>query len=340
LLTDLERALPSDEVLEHDPLEVYEAVHRFVSEFPTARDNQERIIALYGEAETQLRQAWGELLNVVIQGVGRTSFAAVKDLMDKGRLAPIQGVQEITGSLPPDVRRLAQRVKRDLYSSRPARERNNQVDTIDFTVTLLLNQQEQDRRERYISIYTQSWALIRACTARKQLRWDDDFLVRGAQYFKFRTRLQELFPSSVEGRLQFVEEWREECRKLQRAVTNLVDLETELPALTQPTLELLELFRRFDEECRIPLSFVGKTAEQEEPVSRQKAERLYNTLRDSGEFRGKTEDAYRVLKAYLQDLHECLGLFVPEAAKTEDAKEYMEALLEWLDLEEIERDKD
>jgi len=341
LLGDLKESLPPHEVIGYDPLQSYKAVARFVNDFPSAIDDKERVIKLYIQAEMELRKALGELFNCVMKGENYTSFVAVSNLMDKGKLTPVDGVQveEIPGSLLKDVRRKAGFVKSYLDFVRPERTRNNQVDTIDFMVTLLLNRQKESRGKRYISIYTQSSTLLEACK-RDELRWDKGFLVRGAQYFKLRTRLQELVPSSLQSRREFVVEWREECKQLRREIMKLVDLERELPQLTQPTLELLERLRRFDQECRTPLSFTGEVAGQEERARRQEAEKLYKMLKDSGEFRKKLEHAYEFLQVYLIDLQNRVELFVPEEARTEDAKEYMEALLKWLGLEETERDKD
>jgi len=329
LLTDLERALPSSDILEGHPLIPYEDVARFIYEFPTAMNDEERIIELYGRAEAQLKKAWGELFKVVIQGVYHTAFHAVKSLIDQGRLSPIEGVQGITPPLPPDVRQRAQWVRSDLNLLRPGRARNNQVDTIDFAVTWLLNRQEEVRRRRYLSIYTQSRAFINACTARQELRWEDDYLVRGAHHLKFRTRLQELFPSTKQ-RQEFVAEWAARCRQLQREIANLVDLERELPELREPSLRLLDLYRQFDEECRIPLEFAGEAGEREELAVRERAVKLFELLKENGEFRGRTGDAYEVLKKYLQGLQERLALFTPAKVRAPDAKTYMENLERWL----------
>jgi len=332
LLTDLERALPSSDVPEQDPLRAYEDVARFINEFPIVMNDEERIIELYGQAETQLKNAWGELFEVVLQGVHHSAFYAVKSLMDQGKLSPIWGIQEIT-HFPPEVRQRAQWVRGRLNAWRPWKVRNNQVDTIDFTVTWLLNGRERGNRRRYLSIYTQSGAFINACTARRELLWEDDYLVRGSQYLKFRTRLQEMFPSTKQ-RQEFVVEWAARCKQLQREITNLIGLEKELPELKDP--RLLNIYMQFDEECRKPLEFTGEVGERERLAVRERAGKLFALLKESGEFRGRTGDAYEILKTYLRDLQERLALFAPDKVRAPDAKEYMENLARWLSSEDLE----
>ena len=330
LLTNLERALPSRDVLERDPLTLYGDLARFVHEFPFAIDDEERVVELYSQAEAQLRKAWGDLFMVVVEGVHHTAFHAAKSLIDRGRLSPIEGVEGIIPPFPPDVLRRARWVKRDLNLSRPERVRNNQVDTIDFAVTWLLNRQAEVRKSRrYLSIYTQSGAFINACTARQELRWEDDYLVRGAQYFKFRTRLQEMYPS-LKRRQEFVVEWAATCRQLQEEINDLVDLEKELPQLREPSLRLLDLYRRFDEECWEPLSFTGEVGEREELAVRERAVELFELLKDDGEFRGRAGEAFEVLKTYLRDLQRRLALFTPDKARAPDAETYIENLARWL----------
>jgi hypothetical protein len=331
LLTDLERALPSSDVLEADPLTIYEDVARFIYEFPTAIDNEQYVIELYGRAEAQLRKAWGALLDVILKGVHRTAFDAVKSLMNQGRLSPIRGIEKIT-DLPSDVQLRAQWVRSDLNQSRPTRRRNNQVDAIDFAVTWLMNEQQRGRRRKYLSIYTQSTFLISACTARQELRWKDDYLVREAQYLKLRTRLQELLPSPKHRR-EFVVEWAERCRELRREIAGLVDIRGEPPELVESSLRLLTLYRQFDEECRIPLAFTEEAEERERLAAMTRAAKLYALFQETGEFKGRAEDAHEFLKAYLRDLQERLVLFAPDKVRAPDAKQYMENLAKWLDSE-------
>ena len=337
LLTDLERALPSSDVPERDLLAAYKDVATFIYEFPTALGNEERIVELYGRAEAQLKRAWGEFFEVVMQGVHYTAFHAVKSLMDQGRLSPIEGVQEITPPLPPDWQQRAQWVRSELNLSRPGKVRNNRVDAIDFAVTWLLNEQGRERGRRYLSIYTQSRAFINACSAKWELRWEEDYLVRGARYLKFRTRLQEMFPSSTKRRQEFVVEWAAGCRRLQKEISNLVDLEKELPELREPSLHLLDLYRQFDQECRTPLEYTGEAGERERASVRARAEELFALLKDDGEFKGRTGEAFELLKEYLRDLQERVALFAPDKARTTDAEAYMENLAGWLRSESLER---
>lgn len=333
LLTDIERVLPSSDAIEKDPLVVYENVARFISEFPTAMNNEDRIIELYGRAEAQLNEAWGELFDVVLHGVQHSALQAVRFLMNQGKLVPIQGIEQIT-QFPSDVRQRAQWVRSDLNSLRPGKTRNNQVDTIDFAITWLLNIQELTKK-KYFGIYTQSKMFMTACTSRKELRWEDDYLVRGAQYFKFRTRLQELF-SSLERKRSFVVKWTTICKKLQKEINNLIRLERELPELKEPSLILLDLYRQFDEECRIPLDYTGKVGKQESSAIREKASQLFKLLKETNEFKGRTGEAYEILKSYLRDLQNRLALFAPENVRTSDAKAYMNNLVKWLRSENLE----
>ncbi len=338
LLTDLERALPSTDELDKDPMTNYEDVAMFINNFFSAINDEEKVVTLYSRAEAQLKVAWGELFTVVMRDKDYTPFHAVKSLIDKGKLFPIEGIREIN-KFPSDVRQRAQWVRSHLDLKRPGRTRNNQVDTIDFAVTWLLNIQKRRRKRKYFSIYTQSQYFINACTLSHKLRWDDDYLVRGAQYLKFRTRLQELFPS-IKQRRDFVVFWSEKCRKLQREIPNLIELERESSKLKEPSLALLDLYRQFDEECRIPLTFSGEVGDVKLLDIREKASKLYALLKDKGEFRGRTGEAFEVLKRYLQDLQQHFTLFSPEKVQAADAKTYMENLAKWIDSESLADNND
>ena len=331
LLTDLERMLPPDEILEQDPMVVYEDVAAFINRFPRVMDNEEQTIRLYSRAEKQLKETWGELFHFVVQDDQNSALKSIRSLIDRHRLSPINGVQEIT-TFPPEVRQKMHWVKSHLNLERPGRTRNNNVDTIDFAVTWLLNRQKRDKRDRYLSIYTQSTHLINVCTATHQLQFDDDYLVRDADYFKFRTKLQELFPE-IWKRQEFVIKWATHCRRLQAEIPNLMELDKEPSKLKKPSLVLLDLYRQFDEECRIPLTFTGELTKERKSEIPKKASELYKTLKAEGKFKGRTNEAFDVLKMYLHDLQTQLGLFAPEKTRAKDSKDYMEKLAIWLDAE-------
>lgn len=334
LFTDLERALPSPDILDRDPMTIYEDVAIFINNFPGAIKDEKKIIKLYCQAESHLKEAWGELFKVVMQGEHHTAFHAVKSLIDQGKISPIKGIKKIT-KFPLDILKRAQWVRNHLNFERPGRILNNQSDTIDFAITWLLNTQKHGKRKRYLSIYTQSKHFIYVCTSSHQLRWEDDYLVRGAYYLKFRTRLQELF-TSKEKRKDFVVEWSEKCRKLQREMTNLGELEKEPSKMSNATMVLLDLYRQFDEECRIPLTFEGEFKESEKSDVRERASKLYKLLKEKGEFRGRTGEAFEVLKKYLQDLQSQFTSFSPERVQAQDAKTYMENLAKWIESEKLE----
>ncbi|MCP5102330.1 MAG: DUF4062 domain-containing protein [bacterium] len=337
LLTDLERALPSPEVLKRHPMVIYKNVATFINNFQGAINNEEKIIELYSQAEAQLKGAWGELFGAVMKDDRHTALYQVKSLIDRQKLSPIMGIHEIN-DFPSDVRERIQRVKSQLHLVRPERDRNNQVDTIDFGVTWLLNSQEHDGNKRYLSIYTQSQRLIHACTSSHQLRWKDDYLVRGAQYFKFRTKLQEEFPSTKQ-RKNFAATWSGKCRQLQKEIPDLFELEKKQSKLKKPSLAMLDLYRQFDEDCRKRLEFSGESSNSEKPDIREKATELYRLMKTEGQFMGKTGDAFNVLKKYLEDLQRQFMLFAPEKVHGKDSKTFMENLAKWTDSVSFEESK-
>lgn len=328
LLTDLDRALPAPEVLKKDPMITFKKVAVFVNNFPRYLNNEEKIIDLYIQAESELLGAWGELFTFVIQGEYDTPFQAIKTLIDLNKLTPIAGVQEIT-AFPTEVQEKAQWMRNRLNLERPGRFRNNLVDAIDFAVTWLLNSQMHRKDKRYLTIYTQSKHFINICTTNNRLRWQDDYLVRGAHYFKFRTRLQELTKSTQE-RYDYVTNWAKKCRELQKEIPNLSELEEDQYKLKKPTLSLLDRYREFDEECRIPLSFTGEGGKWSQKAVRDKASQLYDFLKQRGEFRGKTGEAFELFKTYLKDLKKQLELFTPEKAHAPDSRNLIENIAKWL----------
>jgi hypothetical protein len=336
LLTDLERTIPfRDELdIDSDPMTKYKEVSLFVNNFFTAINDEEKIVRLYSKAEEQLKKTWGELFNVVIHDGRHNALYEVKTLIDQGKLSPVKGIQEIT-QFPLDVKNRAQSVRNYLDINRPERSRNNQVDTIDFAVTWLLNMQKHRKERKYFSIYTQSHFFINACTLSHKLRWDEDYLVRGSQYFKFRTRLQEL-RDTIKQRYDFVVTWRQKCGQLQKEIKNLDVLEKEPLNLKEPSLALLDLYRQFDEECRIPLTFTGKIDDAGRTDIRKNASKLYALLKEKGAYKGRTDDAFEVLKKYLQDLQEHFTLFAPEKVHAKNSKTYMENLAKWIDSESLE----
>lgn len=86
----------------------------------------------------------------------------------------------------------------------------------------------------------------------------------------------------------------------------------------------------------MPLSFAEEIGKRQRSAARKKAAELYALLKEEGEFRGRAEDAYEVLKTYLRDLQERLALFTPDKVRAADAKTYMENLARWLGPENLE----
>jgi len=328
LLSDLERTVPRH--LKPDfgkALYTHPSVAKFLSGFPAGIQDEKRLAKSYAKAEAELRSALGGILDVLVLGHSHTSILALKDLLDKGKLTPIRGIQQI-GQFSPESRRLAQLVESFLSVDRPGVPENNQIDAVDFLFALLLNQQGDPSDRRYITIYSQATSLIRACRSHDSLRWDNDYLIREAKYLQLRTKLQEMFGSARE-RHDYVVEGHKLCQQLKTGISRIVDIDEQFQeGAASPTLELVDLHRRFDEEYRQPLLFRGEAGE--ELVTGEQARRLYEILRDEQRFAGEAEEAYEVLKEHLRNIHRTLQAFAPALADTADIKAYKENLRRWL----------
>ena len=326
LFSDLAKILPrgfQPQRLLSDP-----AVAQFRSEFSNALHNEEYLIKLYANAETKLQGALGEISTILLSD-GHTPIQRLKNLLDAGRLHPIEGVQHI-GKLGPDDKNRLELVERYLNLSRPQYTENNQIYALDIVIALLLNEQGIPANNRYITIYSQASSLIQACRVHDKLRWDQDYLIREAKYLKFRTKLQEQFPTR-EQRQQFIEEGRKLIESLKTEISALINIDKKIQeGAIAPSLKLLDLFRKFDEEYRQPLSFRGKV--EEKPVTPERAKQLYNTLIDDKKFGGKVQEAYEVLKASLREVQSEFQPFSPISTDPSEIKKYKKNLWKWLDL--------
>lgn len=338
LLTDLERVVPRH--LKPDFAEVlytYPAVVQFRSIFPEAIQDEERLIKLYANAEAELKGALGGILDVVVRGLAYTSIQALQNLL-REKLTPIQGVQQI-GPLSPEAKSLSRLVECHLAVSRPNLTESNQTDALDFIVALLLNQQGEPPSKRYITIYSQARSLIQACRSHDSLQWDNDYLIREAKYFQFRTKLQELFPTTVEQRHEYVVEGCQLCQKLKAEISKLIDIDEQLQeGAIEASLELIDLYRRFEEEYKHPLSFREEMGERR--ITREQAKRLYDTLVDEARFVGRVEDTYEVLKEHLRRIERTLQAFTPVSTDTADARAHKANLRRWLGLVDLKTEEE
>jgi nucleoside phosphorylase len=337
LITNLEKSVPrrfQKELLQ----KVYDhqAVADFIFGFPDAVKIEGRLVELYSLAEAQLKPVIGEMVDVLIFGDRYSPIKLVKDLLDQGKITPITGVERI--HTYPDEAKLAARFIEDhLNMSRPEATENNQIDAIDFSIALLLNQSTGIQDKQYLTIYSQAENLIRACQSHEKLKWEDDYLIRDAKYLKYRTKLQDM-SGSIKQRQDHVVEWLALCKELKAKMSDIVDLGDRFEHVApMPSLKLIDLFRRFDEECRVSLRF--EEAEPSIRDSEEKAKKLYDILISDGEFTGKVEDTFNVLKENLKEIQVRLGAFTPISDDTEDAQRYKANLRRWLGLDKVDTSK-
>jgi hypothetical protein len=334
LLADIEKVVPRHLLPDFGKaLYTHPAVAEFLSGFPEGIWQEERLIELYVNAEAELRSALGGILNVLLLGDHYGSIQALQDLVNEGKLTPIEGVQQI-GPVSSEAKAKLRLVESYLNLSRPTRSESNQIDAIDFTIALLLNQRGGQPGKRYITIYSQAASLIQACRAHDNLRWDNDYLIREAKYFQFRARLQGMFPTTAQ-RQEYVEEGHRLCQQLKAEISKLVDVDEQIQerAIEAP-LKLLDLYRRFEEEWVQPLSF--RVGAEDISVTRKRAQKLYEILKDQERFEGKTQDAYEVLKEHLRNIQGTLQAFTPARTDASDARVYKANLRRWLGLGDIE----
>jgi len=334
LLTDLERVVPKAlKPSFGQALYSYPSVVEFRARFSDATCNEEHLIKLYADAEAELRSALGAILDVAVRGHKHTSLEALQSLLGEGKLTPIDGVRQV-GPLSADLKRLFKLVESHLEVSRPGQTESNRVDAIDVVVALRLNQQESATGKRSVHIYSQALSLIRACRSHEDLRWDNDYVIRELKYFQYRARLQELFPTTQQ-RFDHIVEWSRLCQKLQSDISSLVNVDKQLRERPiEPSLRLIDSYRRFEEECMKPLLVKQNTSERR--TSREHVEQLYRLLRDEATFEGEIQDAHEVLKEHFREMHRQLGCFAPTLDDTGDARMYKARLLAWLDLGDLE----
>ena len=342
LLSDLEYSFPKHFRTDFTKaLLAYPAVVQFRSGFPKV-ENEERLVNLYAEAEAELKRALGDILHVLVQEHHYTPVQALQGLLREGKLTPIDGLQQL-GTLSSDAKILARErlVENYLELDRPDRPENNQTDAEDFTIALLLNQ-HRDPSKRYITIYSQAESLIRACKTHDDLRWDNEYMIREAKYLQFRTKLQEIFPEGVGQRQKYIENGLQLCKNLKAEISSIIDIdehlhdaETSPKKSVEPSLRLIDGYRRFDEEYRQVLSF-GRKAEKLSHTE-ERARQLYETLKDESRFVGKVEESYDVFKEHLKKIESSLQVFTPVSTDTENARKYKTDLRRWLGLDLAEK---
>ena len=335
MLSDLERILPGElksdflGVLYHHP-----AVARFRELLQGGTWDEEQLLEAYAEAEVELRSALGELLQVVVRGVEHTWIGSLRQLLDK-RLTPIAGIRQL-GPVPPETKNLSRFVESHLTLSRPGLSWSNQIDALDFTVAWLLNNEHLAEGNGYLTIYTGADSLILALRSHEDLQWDGDYLVRDLKYFWFRTRLQEMY-GNLQQRHEHVVGWCQLALQVKSEISALVDIHERIKeGVVTSSLVLVDLYRRFEEECINPFWFRETVGTQ--PTPRERAFRLYEILRDEQEFKGRVDDAYGVLKEHLRRIHEDLQAFNPQPTDTHDARRYKAGLRVWLGLDEADRE--
>lgn len=332
LFTDLEKNFPKDFNPQLSNLLLADRdVVQFRSNFTNALQHEEYLIELYSKAETKLRGALGEILDVLVSD--HTPAQRLQKLLSAGKLAPIEGVRKI-GQLAPDDRDRFELVEHHLNLSRPRKTENNQIDAVDFIITLLLNERGKPSNKRYITIYSQAADLIMACRSHPKLQWEGDYLIREAKYFKFRVKLQEQF-STLSQRQEYLMEGRELCNTLKIEIRQLVDIDAQIQegAIT-PSLKFLDLFRKFDEQYRQPLFF--REDMEEKTITPERAKQLYETLVAKDKFAGRVEDAYGVLKQHLKRIESEFQVFTPASTDTDDVRRYKSNLRRWLGFEDLQ----
>jgi hypothetical protein len=314
----------------------YKTVNDFFTKFPQAIQSYENAIQLYRNqyrnAEKDVELAINFLLNELVPNY--SSVQAIQDLIKSKKIMPINSIEQIndlTPSAKEKYRNIYQLVESDLYLRRPNILINNQIDAIDSIITMLLNF-ESKSNNRYITIYSQTIPLLRVLRSHEELKWDNDYLVRDAQYLKFRTNLQNMF-DTLEKRLEYVEKWTKKCEMLKLEVNKLIDVDKHLQKNSGivPSLKLIDLYRQFDEDCRQPLIYMESSSKQK--IIREEITNLYKILREQGMYEGKEEHSYEILKEHFRNILKELNAFNSFLIDSTDVSIFKNNIKKWLDVE-------
>jgi hypothetical protein len=306
----------------------YPEVAQFVSSYPATASDPQALINLYAAAETRLREAMGHLCHAAVGGEGASGVGRLQDLLDKKRIRPVTGIASL-GRVTAEMRRMQSLVQFHLDISRPRRGDNNMADASDLTVARMLCEQGVREVPKYVPIYTQSTDLLSASTAHESLLFDDDPLVRDIKYFQYRTKLHTAIRTTSK-RLERLDQLVEIC---ERAKVHLGEVvrgpEHEEFWKSHAGAKAADTAREFDEEVRRPLYFRIPSAEALDQVEHQ-AERLYERLRQEGEFASRIDEAHDVLRTQFSRIQDTLQAFVPSDLDPGNVQQYKKKLQCWL----------
>lgn len=329
LLNDLNSIIPKNlqpnygELLYRHP-----AVRSFLSGFQNNIQDEENMVKLYNEAEAEIGSMLNGVFEVVMKSQKSTSVEALVNLF-QSKISPITNISQI-GQLSPEDKALARLVESHLAVSKPNFTESNQIDATDFIIALLLNRIKDANEKRYISIYSQAVHLIKACRSHDNLKWENDYIIREAKYFQFRTKMQELFPS-LEKRYKKVTEWEKLCKELTNGISELIDVDEQFQGNSiEAPLMLLEMYRVFEEECIIPL--IVKREIGGRLVKKEDIKNLYDILINESVFVGSVDQTYDVLKEHLRTIHNSLQAFTPLEIDSLRIRKYKKSLSKWLGL--------
>lgn len=330
LLSNLEARVPlrsKEEVLKI--LQASQAVSRFKEAFSAGVADEDQLMALYADCQSELQQTLGALADIVVRGEAYSSMTTLSHLL-RQVLVPIQGLDKI-GPLSEDAKAAARFVRSYLEYERPRKTGANRTDALNYAVALSFNTQLGDDSNEYLSIYSDSKHFLGACRANDRLRFKGDYLIRDLKYLQFRTLLQGMY-SSPEQTLACVNQLRQLCEELVLQLRRYLESADVGRAESLPPPKLLDFVVRFERGCHEPFAFTDR---RQAPVAlRKDAEQLHDTLDDDGTLVRSLDGTLSELKASLKQLHDELGAFSPIPTDDVDARTYKVNLCRWLGFEE------
>jgi hypothetical protein len=290
-----------------------ESVEIFIRRFYEASNDVEAQIKAYRIMDPNIRATLIELASTTRPG---SPWKNVVKLLNKESFKPLGNFVDLDAiRLDPVFER---KVRDQLKRARFSPEVNNMIDSLNFAVTYACNewQSRTDKPNTYYAIFTGSPGVARVYD---NYLWQDQKIVRQAEYLKIMANLNKEIKKDKEKYLQncvkLIGELRvsinREIRQLDRNLRDM-DAEKVVDRTVRLPVETIDKFKEFDDKYYYPL-FSYPVSLVEEVTEREKAEQLYNLMKDEKVFRGTVEQAYSVMSQFFKHVERFYDSFMFES---------------------------
>jgi hypothetical protein len=270
-------------------------MNNFLDQFQTLKDiDEQEFITFYINAEKKIQDLlFNKISELAKFGKSITSINRLVDILTNGKLQPLESIKEI-GEFSSDDKRLISAITSNLNYDKPEKSINNKIDALDLTVAKRIN--ELNRSDiGQIKIYTQAKKLIHICSY--EADWGVSEIIRQVDYFKLRTNLQNYYPD-VEKCLEVIDCCLDRCIELNSNLLQYTNIVKTLVENTSHAYRIIDKWREYVQECRHWFIYNS----DEEGQLEERAETIFDVLKQEKKYVGREQDAIEVFKNYLRDV--------------------------------------